>query len=148
MRLAFLIGVLLLSVFYTALAFHDLEFLSSRGRIAPGFFPQIIGPLTVAISLYTVILDYRRGGKVESLGEEWKTAILMVALLGILIVASHYLGALPGMLIFMLLALSILNRGEHLTNVLVGVLLPVGMYAMFRFWLNAAMPPGVLGLPF
>jgi hypothetical protein len=28
------------------------------------------------------------------------------------------------------------------------VALPVLMFVSFRFWLNAAMPPGMIGLPY
>ncbi|MEQ8229287.1 MAG: tripartite tricarboxylate transporter TctB family protein [Rhodospirillales bacterium] len=140
-------ALLLLSVFYAALAFSDLEFLSARGRIGPGFFPQIIAVLLVAFVLYNIVLDYRRRDGDEAVSENWRVTLSVVAMVGLLIVASHFLGALPGMVIFMLLALSVLNRGRHVTNLLVGLLLPIGLFTLFRYSLNAAMPPGLLGLP-
>ena len=60
MRLVFTSSLLLISVFFTAMAFADLNFLSARGRIAPGFFPQIIGTLLVIFLLYAVAHDFRR----------------------------------------------------------------------------------------
>lgn len=144
MRLAFLVALLLASVFYAALAFNDLNFLSARGRIGPGFFPQIIGALLVAITLYSTVVEFRHRDGGESISPDWRTSAGVAAMLILLIATSHWLGALPGMIIFMLLALSVLNRGRHATNLLVGVLLPVGLFALFRFWLNAAMPPGML----
>lgn len=147
MRIAFMTALLLLSVFYAALAFSDLEFLSARGRIGPGFFPQIIAVLLVAFVLYNIVLDYRRRDGDEAVSENWRVTLSVVAMVGLLIVASHFLGALPGMVIFMLLALSVLNRGRHVTNLLVGLLLPIGLFTLFRYSLNAAMPPGLLGLP-
>lgn len=145
MRLAFLVALLLLSTFYAVLAFTDLNFLSARGRIAPGFFPQIIGSLLVAFTLYSAIVEFRRGNSDEQISLDWGITVVVAAMLALLIATSHWLGALPGMVIFMLLSLSVLNRGRHLTNLLVGVLLPVGLFSLFRFWLNAAMPPGVFG---
>ncbi|MAY68414.1 MAG: hypothetical protein CMM77_14975 [Rhodospirillaceae bacterium] len=147
MRIAFMTALLLLSVFYAALAFSDLNFLSARGRIGPGFFPQIIASLLVAFMLYNVVLDYRRRDGDDAVSVNWAVTLAVVAMVGLLVVASHFLGALPGMVIFMLLALSVLNRGQHVTNLLVGVLLPIGLFTLFRYSLNAAMPPGMLGLP-
>jgi uncharacterized membrane protein len=143
MRLAFLTALLLLSVFYAALSFGDLNFLSARGRIGPGFFPQIIAALLVALTLYCTILEFRHRKGDEQISPDWRISAGVAAMLVLLIAASHWLGALPGMIIFMLLALSVLNRGRHVTNVLVGVLLPLGLFSLFRFWLNAAMPPGM-----
>ncbi len=143
MRLIFLVALLLLSVFYAALAFNDLNFLSPRGRIAPGFFPQIISSLLVAFTLYSMIVEFRRRHSDERLSLDWGITAVVAAMLALLIAASHWLGALPGMIIFMVLSLSVLNRGRYVTNLLVGVLLPVGLFTLFRFWLNAAMPPGI-----
>ncbi len=147
MRLYFTLTILLLSVFYAALAFADLNFLSARGRIGPGFFPQIISSLLVLFTFSTAVSEFRRRQSQEAVASDWRVTLAVVAMLAVLIAASHYLGALPGMVIFMLLALSVLNRGRYVTNVLVGVLLPIGLYSLFRYSLNAAMPPGMLGLP-
>ena len=145
MRLAFLVVLLLLSVFYAVLAFGDLNFLSARGRIGPGLFPQIIASLLVAFTLYSTIVEFRRREGDEHISSDWRISASVAAMLVLLIGASHWLGALPGMMIFMLLALSVLNRGRHVTNLLVGVLLPAGLFFLFRFWLNAALPPGMFG---
>jgi hypothetical protein len=44
--------------------------------------------------------------------------------------------------------LAVLNRGRHVQNALLAVALPVGAYLLFKVWLNAAMPRGILPLPF
>ena len=51
------------------------------------------------------------------------------------------------MAVFLLVTLSILNRGHMSQNVSIAVLLPAGIYFLFDVWLNAAMPEGVLHLP-
>lgn len=147
MRAAFLVALLLLSVFYAVLAFTGLNFLSATGRIGPGFFPQIIGGLLVLFTLYSTVIEFRRRHSDTPVLPDWKVTVGVAGMLLILILASHYLGALPGMIIFMLLALMVLNRGRYVTNILVGLLLPVGLFTLFRYWLNAAMPPGMLDLP-
>lgn len=148
MRIVFTVTLLLLSVGYAAFAFADLNFLSPRGRIAPGFFPQIIGGLLVAFTLYNTIVEFRNRDADETISVDFPITIGVVVMLAGFIMASHWLGALPGMILFMLVTLSVLNRGNHLTNVLVGILLPVGMFVLFRYSLNAAMPPGMIGLPY
>lgn len=147
MRLTFLVVLLLLSALYAAFAFGDLNFVSARGRIGPGFFPQITATLLVAITLYSTIHELRHRRQHEHLSADWRTAASVVAMVVLLILASHWLGALPGMVIFMLVSLSLLNRGRHVTNLLVGILLPAGLFFLFRVWLNAALPPGIFGSP-
>jgi putative tricarboxylic transport membrane protein len=147
MRAAFLVSLLLLSVFYAVLAFTSLNFLSATGRIAPGFFPQIIATLLVACTLYSTVIAFRGHENDEPISSDWQVSLGVAAMVGLLILTCQWLGALPGMVLFMLLSLSVLNRGRHMTNFLVGVLLPAGLFALFRYSLNASMPPGMLGLP-
>lgn len=147
MRIAFLLALLALSVFYTALAFIDHEFLSARGRIAPGFFPQIIGTLLTVFLIFATTEAVKKNRNESVAGSNIMVSGGISLMVGLLILTSHYLGALPGMLIFMLLALFTLNRGRYVTNLALGILLPVGLYSLFRFTLNAALPPGMLGLP-
>jgi putative tricarboxylic transport membrane protein len=52
------------------------------------------------------------------------------------------------MIVFMAAGLHFLNRGRPLQNALIALLLPLGVYLLFRVWLNAAMPQGILPLPF
>lgn len=147
MRAAFMFFLLLLSVAYAGFAISDLAFLGVRGRIGPGFFPQIIGVLLVAFTLYSAIMEFRRRDTEEPIAADWRVTAGVAAMSAVLILACHWLGALPGMILFLLMALSVLNRGRHLTNVLVGTLLPIGIFALFKYSLNATMPPGQLGLP-
>ena len=51
------------------------------------------------------------------------------------------------MIAFMAAALAVFNRGRWLQNALLALLLPAGLYLLFKVWLNAAMPPGVVGFP-
>jgi hypothetical protein len=52
------------------------------------------------------------------------------------------------MIAFMAATLALLNRGRHVQNALLALLLPIGFYLLFKVWLNAAMPRGMLPLPF
>ena len=59
MRVGFTAAILCLAVLYTYWAFADLSFLSSTGRLGPGFFPRIVGILLIAACLLTLAGDLK-----------------------------------------------------------------------------------------
>ncbi|HEX6268527.1 MAG TPA: tripartite tricarboxylate transporter TctB family protein [Burkholderiales bacterium] len=147
MRAGFLLAVLALACGYTALAFAELSWLSSAGRLGPGFFPRIIGAGLVALCLYSLYADR---GKAESphAAADWRAAATVALLSAAFIALLPVLGGLLSMVAFMAATLYLLNRGRPLQNALIAVVLPAGVYLLFRVWLNAAMPQGMLPLPF
>jgi putative tricarboxylic transport membrane protein len=54
------------------------------------------------------------------------------------------MGALLGSVVFLALALTIVNRGRHRVNIAVSVLVPVGLYLLFEVLLDAGLPPGIV----
>ena len=146
MRAGFLLVVLALAGGYTALAFTELTWLSSAGRLGPGFFPRIIGVSLMVLCLYSLYADRRHA---ESFFSANCRSAAAVALLSAGFVALlDILGGLVSMVVFMAAALYVLNRGRLLQNALIAIVLPVCVYLLFRVWLNAAMPRGLLPLPF
>jgi hypothetical protein len=146
MRAGFLLAVLALGGGYTLLAFAELSWLSSAGRLGPGFFPRIIGGCLVALCLYSLYADRRLGEDPGS--EHWRAALGVAALSAAFVALLDVLGGLLAMVLFMAAILYFLNRGRPVQNALMAVLLPAGLYLLFRVWLNAAMPSGMLPLPF
>lgn len=146
MRAGFLAGVLLAAAGYTWLAFAELAWLSSAGRLGPGFFPRIIGVSLVALCAYSLLID--RGASRETLSPYWRTTVVLAALSALFVAALDVLGGLLSTIAFMAAALWILNRGRHVQNAVLALALPLCMYLIFRVWLNAAVPRGMLGLPF
>jgi putative tricarboxylic transport membrane protein len=70
---------------------------------------------------------------------------LVLALLsGLFVAALDVLGGLVSMIAYMAAALAYLNRRRHWQNALLAVLLPLAIYLLFRVWLNAAVPRGLL----
>ena len=51
------------------------------------------------------------------------------------------------MILFMLASLFFLNRRQPVLNVIVSIVLPVAVHALFSVWLKAAMPEGLIPLP-
>ncbi|HEX2200203.1 MAG TPA: tripartite tricarboxylate transporter TctB family protein [Burkholderiales bacterium] len=145
MRAGFLLAVLALALGYTALAFTELSWLSSAGRLGPGFFPRLIGVGLVALCLYSLAAD--RGRTVDAATADWRAAGMVAVLSAAFVALLEVLGGLIAMVAFMAAALYLLNRGRPLQNALIAVVLPVCVYLLFRVWLNAAMPRGLLPLP-
>jgi putative tricarboxylic transport membrane protein len=145
MRVAFTAAILCVAVLYTYWAFAQLSFLSSAGRLGPGFFPRIIGLALIIACLLTLAGDLktREGGAISSY---WRITLVVASLSGAFILALSVLGGPLAMVIYMLATLSVLNRGRILQNVAVSIGLPVILFLLFDVWLNASMPPGVLGL--
>jgi putative tricarboxylic transport membrane protein len=145
MRVAFTAAILCVAVLYTYWAFAELSFLSSAGRLGPGFFPRIIGLALIVSCLVTLAGDLkkREGGAVSSW---WRITLVVVGLSGAFVLVLDVLGGPLAMGLYMLATLSVLNRGKVLQNVAVSVGLPAVLFLLFDVWLNASMPPGVLGL--
>lgn len=147
MRIAFLLAVLMVSLFYTYTAFADLGFLSRTGRLGPGFFPRIIGIALVACCLASLWPDFRKMQTDEVQSSYWQTLFLIVALTGGFVLSLTILGGPLAMALFLMVTLSYLNRGRHGLNLAVAVLMPASIYFLFDVWLNASMPEGILPLP-
>jgi hypothetical protein len=146
MRAGFLAALLLLAGGYSYVAFAELSYLSSAGRLGPGFFPRIIGVGLMAFCAYSLYADRARAA--EPLSPFWRTLAVVAALSAAFVVALEVIGGVLAMIAFMAAALAFLNRGRPVQNALLALLLPIGFYLLFKVWLNAAMPRGMLPLPF
>jgi putative tricarboxylic transport membrane protein len=146
-RAGFLLAVLFVAGGYTWFAFAELSYLSSAGRLGPGFFPRIIGSSLVAMCLASLYLDARQAAPPAARSPFLRLVAVVAALCAGLVAALDVLGGLAAMIAFMAAALWTLNRARPLQNTLIAVLLPLALYLMFRVWLNAAMPRGLLPLP-
>jgi putative tricarboxylic transport membrane protein len=146
MRAGFLLAALALAGGYTTLAFAELSWMSQAGRLGPGFFPRIIGVSLTALCLYSLYADRRKSPPVEA--PDWRAAGTIALLCAGFVALLDVLGGLLAMVLFMGAALHVFNRGRWLQNALIALALPAGVYLLFRLWLNAAMPRGLLPLPF
>jgi putative tricarboxylic transport membrane protein len=143
MRAAFLAAVLLLAGGYTWFAFAELSWLSSAGRLGPGFFPRVIGVALVAVTGYCLAEELVRRVR-EQHSAHWAVALQVGGLSALLVLALEPLGALLAMVAYLGASLWLLNRGRPLQNALVAVLMPAFLYVLFKVWLNAALPRGLL----
>jgi putative tricarboxylic transport membrane protein len=148
LRASFLLAILFLAGAYTYVAFAELSYLSSAGRLGPGFMPRIIGVALVAMCVLSLYADMKHQPAGDALSPGWRSAALLAVLSGVFIVLLEIIGGLASMVAFMAAALWILNRGRHLQNALIAVLMPVFMHVVFSVWLRASMPKGLLPLPF
>lgn len=158
MRIAFLVAVLGGAVFYSYIAFVDLNFLTRTGRLGPGFFPRIIGVGMALMTIWVILDALRDRARVAAGGPEgaddappgsWRDAVLLIALALGYAVLLRLFGGFVATLVYLAVTLSLLNPGRHVQNALVAVLLPVFVYILFDRLLNANMPPAMFDiLPF
>jgi hypothetical protein len=143
MRAGFLAGILLLAGGYTWIAFAELALLSSAGRLGPGFFPRIIGVALVVLCAWSLVEALKRRTP-EPHSKFWRDAVALALLSGLFVAGLDILGGLLSMIAYMAAALAYLNRRRTVQNALLAVLLPLAIYLMFRVWLNAAVPRGLM----
>jgi len=148
MRAGFLLAILFLAGAYTYVAFAQLDYLSSAGRLGPGFMPRIIGVALVAMCVVSLYADHRHLPPDEAISPGWKAAAVLALLSGVFVALLELIGGLASMIVFMGASLWILNRGRPVQNALVAILLPVLVYLVFHVWLRATLPRGLLPLPF
>ena len=152
------LGVLLVVMAgYTLLAF-DLEYETTAGRIGPGFFPRVIGVLSLAVLAWAFVRSLLPGavddedgaGGEEEAGEAdlgrhpIPLLLVLAAAFVFLLVFFIPLGAIVSSALFLLAVLFLLNRRQPVVNVAIAVLLPVLIYLLFQSFLNAGLPAGLL----
>ena len=145
MRIGFSRFLLAVATLYTFIAFEDLNFMV-RDRLGPGFFPRVIGVVTIALLLYSLLVDVRQRAK--DIGtKHGRDMVLFTAIAVGYVALLPVLGGLWATIAFMLGALFVFNPGKALSNVLVSVLLPVALYLLFDILLNASLPSGMVPFP-
>jgi putative tricarboxylic transport membrane protein len=140
-RVVWLAAIAAVAAVYTWMAF-GMEWETEAGRIGPGFFPRIIGALTVALCLVAIARCVRNPRQAEP-GNGRLVAYASVGMLGYLLL-FEYVGAAIASVLFMLFLLAATNRGHTVANVALAVLLPAALYALFEYGLGAGLPPGPL----
>lgn len=147
MRIAFLIALLAGAVFYSYTAFADLNFMTRTGRLGPGFFPRLIGVAAIIVTLWAILDELRRD---RNFGEDAEGSWLDVAILiGFAVgyaVLIRLFGGFIATFLFLAVSLTVLNRGQHIKNIAVAVLVPGIVYLLFDRVLNANMPPALFEL--
>ena len=147
MRIAFLVARLAGAIFYSYIAFVDLGFMTRTGRLGPGFFPRIIGVAAVLVTLWAIV-DELRSGDISRDGDvqSWGDVVALMALALAYAVLIRLFGGFIATFIFLIITLTVLNRGRHLNNIAVAVLVPGFVYLLFDRVLNANMPPAMFEL--
>lgn len=147
MRTAFLLATLVVSGLYTYVAFADLAFLSSAGRLGPGFFPRVIGIGLLAMCLCSLYADLR-ARRDQGEPSSYRALVATIAVLsGLFVAMLDVLGGVLAMIAFLLMTLTVLNRGSPTLNAVVALALPIAVYLLFDRWLNASMPSGMVPFP-
>ena len=144
MRAAFTFLILCVSAFYTYAAFADLSFLSSTGRLGPGFFPRIIGAGLIIACLFDLAVTLKRHDEPPIAREHLGTVLFLGGATFLFILSMEVLGGYAAMVGFLLLTFFVLNPGRWIQNIATSLALPIVIYLIFEVWLNAAIPRGYL----
>ncbi len=78
----------------------------------------------------------------------WRDFVLLMVMAISYAVLIRLFGGFVATIVYLVVGLSLLNPGRHITNALVAVLFPVAVYLLFDRVLNASMPPALIDLPF
>ena len=148
MRVVFLAVVLAGAIYYSYVAFADLNFLSRTGRPGPGFFPRLIGVSAVIVTFWTLIETIKNSERAHTDSQRWKDVLLLLALTLGYVVLLRLFGGFFATVIFLGTTLMILNRTQLVKNLLLAVLVPGGVYLLFDKVLNANMPPPLITISF
>lgn len=157
----FLVALTVLFAVYTTMAM-GMDWESSHGRLAAGFFPRIIGFAALLLCVIALVKTVRQSLRLSAVGEaprvpeaaegdgvegQYPRALLAVVLCSVVFFfLFEPLGATLSSVVFLGATLSVLNRGKHLVNAAVAILLPAFLYLLFTVLLDAGMPGGFLNL--
>lgn len=157
MRIVFLVALLGAAIFYSYIAFADLNFMTRTGRLGPGFFPRVVGLLMVGMILWAILDALRDRARVAAGGHpsaddapagRWRDFVLLLALALGYAVLIRVFGGYISTVLYLGTALMLLNPGRLLQNALVAVIFPTVVVVLFDRVLNANMPPALIDLPF
>ena len=156
-RALFFAVLLVVMAGYTRMAF-GLEWVTVAGRIGPGFFPRIIGLLSLAIIVWALVRSLLPGavddedqvagdeeaGEADLGKHPVPLLVVLAAAVVFLLIFFLPLGAIVACALFLLAALFLLNRRQPVVNVVIALALPVLVYLLFQTALNAGLPAGIL----
>ena len=174
MKKWFAAALLALAIGYTYYGLSTLSLVTASGRPAAGFFPLIIGGLLVvacAVNLWGDLREWQRErasgqapvhladpeteAKADALGVDAHAidggpgfgrdvGIVFLYICGF-VALLKVVGALFGMILFMLAFLFTFNRAHIISNVIYSIALPAFLYGLFKILLNASLPTSPLG---
>ncbi len=146
MRIAFLLALLAGGVYYAYVAFVDLDFLTRRGRLGPGFFPRIVGVSIVVLTIWSLVDALKVARNRTDDPGSWRDVALLMGLAITFAVSLRLFGGFVATVIYLALALSLLNPGKHVQNALLCVIVPIAIYLLFDRLLNASMPSALFNI--
>lgn len=115
----------------------------------PGLFPLLIGIGTVILSLILFLktaMEKPEPGKakIHSEGKGRKGSLLVLTCLVLYFTFFEYIGFLLSNFFLMLVLLLGLERQRWLLVIPLAIIIPIGSYLLFYYWLDIPLPPGIL----
>jgi len=153
-HLGFLIPIVI-GIFY-AVVNERLPHLAFGDPLGPRAFPRLVvaGMLLSALLWFVETRSARKaaavaapsGGSEEQDRGHIKSVVAVSAWMFLYILLFVPLGFVVDTAVFLFVLTSVFHRGRHVTNAIVSVAFPVGVYLLFVKLLGVPLPPGVLHL--
>jgi len=150
MKLITLISSLAFLILGSGFTFEAMKLrMGSLRNPGPGLFPLLIGVCIVILALIVFLkaaLEKPEPGKAraQSEGKGHKGSLLVLACLVVYFTLFEYIGFLLRNFFIMLVILLGLERQRWLLIIPLVIIIPIGAYLLFYYWLDIPLPPGIL----
>jgi putative tricarboxylic transport membrane protein len=109
-----------------------------------GFFPFLIGIVLIALSILLFMRAWLRGGRAHQPYSEWKQASIVVAAQALYVATLESLGYVFSATLLSFAVLRSMEVRSWKALIWATLILSVGAYVLFRYFLGVDLPPGLL----
>lgn len=115
----------------------------------PGFFPLAISVFGLALACLLAFQTWRTQEAISAVGEGASGRFRLIAILGAIVVAIsalEFVGYTLTALVLIPAILLVLGARSKIAIISVSLAMSFGVFHIFYFWLNVALPIGLLGI--
>lgn len=106
-----------------------------------GFLPMVAGLLTVLIGL----LVLKNSWKEETLGTFSPKVLIPIGAMIAIALSSKLIGLLGAIIVYLFCWLNFYSKTSLKTSIIVSIVCPAIIYAIFVVWLKVPVPTGLIG---
>lgn len=110
--------------------------------ISGGFMPVVCGSFVVVCATLMLIDKIRKKEKAEKFNVR---ALIPVGAMLLILVCNYFIGMLGACVLVMFLWLRFFEKYSWLKSAVISAVIFVGVFAIFRLWLNVPFPKGIIG---
>jgi hypothetical protein len=117
----------------------------STAGVESGTFPFMTGTIVAAGSLYNLVRGWLRGREILVTGVQFRRTVALFVPAAVYVAAIPLLGLYVASALYLLGTLRLQNRVSLLSSALIAVVASVGLYFVFEWSFQVALPHGLLG---